>query len=282
MGDGNNEPPKEEHVHAVSISMKVYAVIQTITFCVPLLPVLAELGSYVWLITSVPSIPFILWDWIGPAGMWIFFLPLIGIGIAYTYIVFCVLIATAWIHRWNRQCPPEEGYFSRKYTAKGLADHRIEYYHKRGFIIKWPMWVASKSPFPWLVNWCLRRNDNDLGKNVIFDNSFVPLELCDMEDNVYFGPGSAGSAHTVNAIFGDLFIGRVKIGKNAVIGSNSVIGPGAVTLPNTTFLPNTLINSRWKDKWGTLYYVGTSARPVVPEYSGTHAPQKGKQEKDSK
>ncbi len=271
MGDEKKDAPKEEQVHAVSIPMKDYILVQIVTFCVPLIPVIVEIGLCVWLVRNVPSIPFLLWDWIGTAGMWIFFLPLMGIGIAYSYIIVCVILTTAWIRRWNRQCPPEEGYFSRKFTEKGLVDHRIDYYHKRGFAIKWPMWVTLKSPFPWLVNWCLRRNDNQFGKNVIFDNSFVPLELCDAEDNVYFGPGSAASAHTVNAIFGDLFIGRIKIGKNVVIGSNSIIGPGAVALPNSTFLPNTLINSRWKDKWSSLYYTGTSARPLVPPYCGTHA-----------
>ncbi len=279
MGDEKKDAPKDETVHVVSIPMKDFILVQIVTFCVPLIPVLAELGLCVWLVTNGPSIPFLLWDWIDPVrGVWVFFLPLMGIGIAYTYIFVCVVLTTTWIHHWNRQCPPEEGYFSRKFTEKGLADHRLDFYHKRGFAIKWPMWVTSKSPFPWLVNWCLRRNDNEFGKNVLFDNSFVPLELCHAEDNVYFAPGSSASAHTVNAIFGDLFMGRIQIGKNVVIGSNSIIGPGAVALPNSTFLPNALINSRWKDKWGTLYYSGTSARPV-PGYLGTHTLEKSKEEK---
>src|SRR4030042_1945099 len=248
MGTENKGSPEEKQVHAVSLPMTNYVFIQIVTFCVPLVPVLAEVGLCVWLVRDGPSISFVLWDWLGPTGMWIILMPLFAIGIAYTYIVVCVWLTTAWIHRWNRQCPPEEGIFSRTFTEKGVADRRIEYYPSRGFAIKWPMWVTSKSPFPWLVNWCLKRNDNNFGKNVMFDNAFVPLELCDIGDNVYFGPGSIMSAHTVNAIFGNLFIGKVRVDNNVVFGANCLIGPGAEILENSVILPLTLINSRWKDK----------------------------------
>ncbi len=257
--------------------MKGYILIQLVTFCVPFIPVLAEIGLCMWLIRSGPPISFPLWNWIGPTGMWIFFLPLMGIGIAYTYIYVCVVLTAAWIHRWNRQCPPSEGKFNRNFTEKGLVDHRIEYYHRRGFAIKWPIWVTSKSPFPWLVNWCLRRNDNKLGKNVLFDNSFVPLELCETADNVYFGPGSAASAHTVNAIFGDLLILHLNIGKNVVFGSNTVCGPGVEVSPNLTFLPNSALVARWKDKTGSFFFAGVPARPIV-SYSGAQSPIKLKEE----
>jgi len=268
MGDENKGAPKENHVYAVSFPVTKFVLIQIVTFCGPLLPVLAELGFCVWLVQTIPSIPFILWAWMGPAGMWIFLFPLFAIGMAYTYIAACVLLTTTWIHRWNRQCPPEEGYFSRKFTEKGVADRRIDYYHARGFAIKWAMWVTSKSPFPWLVNWCLQRNDNEFGKNVVFDNAFLPLELCELGDNVYFGPGSAASAHTVNAIFGDLFIGKVKIESNVIVGANAIIGPGSRVLQNTVLFPNGIVPARWKDKWGTKFYAGTPVGPV-PSYSGT-------------
>ncbi len=275
------DAPKDQAVHAVSIPMKDYVIIHIFTFCIPLLPVLVEVGFYAWLVTNGPSISFILWDWIGNKGVWIFFLPLLGIGIAYTYIFVCVVLTTSWIQHWNHQCPPSEGKFCRVFTDKGVADHRIEYYHRRGFAIKWPMWVTSKSPFPWLVNWCLRRNDNKLGENVIFDNCFIPLELFEVGDNAYFGPGTAAAAHTVNAIFGDLVIGHVTIGKNVVLGPNTVCGPWADVSSNFTFLPNSAITARWKDKSGKLFFAGTPARPVL-SYSGMQSLKKSKQESPPK
>src|SRR5271157_2439072 len=213
----------ENTVQSVELPLTTYFLVSMFTFCVPLIPVLAEIGLYGWIYLNIPSPPLILWDWLGTAGMWIFLLPLAFIGFLTTYIALCVTFTTSVIHRWNRKSAPVEGVFSRRFTKAGVIDKRIHYYHLRGFAIKWPMWVTSKSPFPWLVNWCLQRNDDKLGKDVIFDNSIVPLELTEIGDDVYFGPGSCIETHMVNAIFGELFIGRIKVGSNVTVGNGAVV-----------------------------------------------------------
>ncbi|MFW9949391.1 MAG: hypothetical protein ACFFKA_04635, partial [Candidatus Thorarchaeota archaeon] len=100
----------------------------------------------------------------------------------YLYMLLLIEFSAIWVRIWNKKSPPIEGVFKRVLDDKqGEEGKMIKYYHKRGFIIKYPMWLTSKSPFPWLVNRALKRiSHNKLGKNVIYCDSYVGLEFTEL------------------------------------------------------------------------------------------------------
>ncbi|MFX1324985.1 MAG: hypothetical protein ACFE8N_08510, partial [Promethearchaeota archaeon] len=108
----------------------------------------------------------------------------------YLYLIVLIEFSALWTRRWNRISPPKEGVFARVLDdLKSPEGQMIKYYHKRGFIIKYPMWLTSKSPFPWLVNRTLRRiSHNKIGQNVIFCDAYVGLEFTDLGDNTFIYP----------------------------------------------------------------------------------------------
>jgi len=139
----------------------------------------------------------------------------------------------------------------------------MKYYHKRGFIIKFPIWLTSKSPFPWLINRTLRRiSHNKIGKNVIYSDAYVGLEFTDIEDNVFIYPTTALSSHAVNTIFGKITMLEIKIGKNNTLYPGIIMGCGALTTENNVIYPNTVLHKSWRGKPGKFYYQGSPGRPI--------------------
>ncbi|MHA1235717.1 MAG: hypothetical protein ACTSQL_11605, partial [Promethearchaeota archaeon] len=76
----------------------------------------------------------------------------------FLYLILLIEFTALWVRIWNKKSPPAEGVFKRVLEEGDSKEGKMmKYYHKRGFIIKFPMWLTSKSPFPWLVNRVLRR-----------------------------------------------------------------------------------------------------------------------------
>ncbi|GAH03795.1 unnamed protein product, partial [marine sediment metagenome] len=122
----------------------------------------------------------------------------------------------------------------------------MKYYHKRGFIIKFPMWLTSKSPFPWLVNRVLRKvGHNVLGKNVIYSDAYVGLEFTEIGDDVFIYPTSALSSHAVNTIFGKITMMKIIMGRNTTLFPGIIMGPNALTTDNMVIFPNTVLHKNW-------------------------------------
>jgi hypothetical protein len=147
--------------------------------------------------------------------------------------------------------------------VKSSEGKLIKYYHKRGFIIKYPMWLTSKSPFPWLVNRTLRKiGHNTLGHNIIYCDAYVGLEFTNIGDNTFIYPSSGLSSHAVNTIFGKITMLEIKLGKNNTIYPGDIIGPNAVTEDNNVIYPNTVLHKNWRGKPGKSYYQGSPGRPI--------------------
>ncbi|GAG83828.1 unnamed protein product, partial [marine sediment metagenome] len=172
-----------------------------------------------------------------------------------------------WARIWNRKSPPQQGVFARVLGDINSPEGKlIKYYHKRGFIIKYPMWLTSKSPFPWLVNRTLRRiSHNKIGQNVIYCDGYVGLEFTDLGDNVFIYPSSGLSSHAVNTIFGKISMLEIKLGRNTTIYPGDVIGPNVITEDNNVIYPNTVLHKNWRGKPGKDYYQGSPGRPIETE-----------------
>jgi len=192
------------------------------------------------------------------------FLPGFLFFLYYIYLLSLIEIVAIFTRRWNKKSPPEQGVFERNFRdKKSDLGKLIDHYHKRGYIIKFPMWLTSKSPFPWLVNRTLRRiGHNKIGKNVIYCDSYVGLEFTEIGDNNFIYPTSVLSTHEVNSIFGKLSILKIKLGKNNVLYPGTVVGPGVITEDNNTFFPSTILPKNWRGFSGKLNYQGSPGRPI--------------------
>ncbi|MFX0001242.1 MAG: hypothetical protein ACFE9Q_03775 [Candidatus Hodarchaeota archaeon] len=195
-------------------------------------------------------------------------LPFVFLILYYIYLIILIEFTAFWARRWNKKSPPKQGVFRRVLDDVNSEEGQLmKYYHKRGFIIKYPMWLTSKSPFPWLVNRTLRRiSHNKIGKNVIYNDAYVGLEFTDIGDNSFFYPSSGLSSHAVNTIFGKITMIEIKIGQNNTFYPGTIMGCGALTTNNNVIYPNTVLHKNWRGKPGKLYYQGSPGRPIDIEY----------------
>jgi hypothetical protein len=168
------------------------------------------------------------------------------------------------VRKWNKKSAPQQGVFKRVLDDKNSPEWQmIKYYHKRGFIIKYPMWVASKSPFPWLLNRLLRKvGHNKIGNNVIYCDAYSGLEFTDIGDNSFIYPSTAISSHEVNSIFGKLNILEIKLGSNTTLYPGIIVGPGALLKDDYAIYPNTVLHKNWRGKQDKFCYQGSPGHPI--------------------
>ena len=199
-----------------------------------------------------------------PLAIHFLILPIFLLILYYIYLLLLIEFTALWTRSWNKKSPPTEGVFKRVLDNKDSDEGKMmKYYHKRGFIIKFPMWLTSKSPFPWLVNRALRRiSHNIIGKNVIYCDAYVGLEFTELGDNVFFYPTSALSSHAVNTIFGKISMMTLKMGKNTTLYPGIIMGPNALTTENYVIFPNTVLHKNWRGKADKYYYQGSPGRPI--------------------
>ena len=182
----------------------------------------------------------------------------------YFYLILLIEFSALWVRSWNKRSPPQQGVFARILDDINSPEGKlIKYYHKRGFIIKYPMWLTSKSPFPWLVNRTLRRiSHNKIGYNVTFCDAYVGLEFTDIGNNTFIYPSSGLSSHAVNTIFGKITMLEIKLGKNTTIYPGDIVGPNAITEDYNVIYPNTVLHKNWRGKPEKHYYQGSPGRPI--------------------
>jgi hypothetical protein len=181
----------------------------------------------------------------------------------YIYIIILIELSALWVKRWNKKSPPQEGIFARNLDESTPEGKMLKHYHKRGFIIKYPVWLSKKSPFPWLVNRALRRiADNVIEDNVINCDNFVGLEFTKLEENSFMYPTSAISSHAVNSIFGKISILEIDIGKNTTLYPSTIAGPGVATKEGFVIYPNTVLHKNWRGLEGIKYYQGSPGKPI--------------------
>lgn len=189
--------------------------------------------------------------------------PFILLFLYYIYILLIIEVSALWVRYWNKQSRPIQGIFKRVFDdAESEEGKMLKYYHRRGFIIKFPVWLSSKSPFPWLLNRALRKIGHiKTGNNVIYCDSFPSLEFTRIEDNVFLYPGSILSSHAVNSIFGKLSIIELELGRNNVFYPGTVAGPGAKTFDDFVIYPNSALVKNWQGNPQKKKYRGSPAIP---------------------
>ena len=239
----------------VEVSIGSFAFINMVCAMIPLYACLALFLLFEYCFINLFSIPDIIHFLLLPGFFFLLY---------YIYIVLLIEVSAAWIRRWNKKEYPQQGIFERVLEDINSETGRmIKYYHKRGFIIKFPMWLGSKSPFPWLLNRVLRRiGHNSIGDNVIYCDGYAGLEFTDLGDNTFIYPTSVLSSHAVNSIFGKISILEIKLERNTTIYPGSVAGPGVLSLENNVFYPNTSLIKNWRGVPEKLYYQGSPGRPI--------------------
>ena len=239
----------------VEFSVWYYFILNLTCFLIPLYVCLGFFLLFECFMVQILSIPTIIHFVLLPGFLFLLY---------YIYLISLIEIAAIFTRRWNKQSPPTQGIFQRNFKDKKSELGRIiNYYHKRGYIIKFPMWLTSKSPFPWLINRTLRRiGHNKIGNNVIYCDAYIGLEFTEIGDNTFIYPTSVLSTHEVNSIFGKLSILNIKLGKNNVLYPGTVVGPGALTEDNNVFYPATILPKNWRGVAGKLNYQGSPGRPI--------------------
>lgn len=255
MESENNSTSEKEEEKSVELPLLEFFRIHFFCFLFPLYVCLGLFLLFEYYFIVYFSIPLLVHLLLLP-GFFLF--------LYYIYLIVLIEFAAFWVRRWNKKSPPEQGIFNRVLNDVNSKEGEIiKYYHKRGFIIKFPMWFTSKSPFPWLLNRALKRiGHNKIGKNVIYCDSYAGLEFIELSDNTFVYPTSGVSSHAVNSIFGKLTISEVKLGKNAVIYPGSIVGCGAILKDNYVIYPNTILHKNWRGKPDKAYYQGSPGKPI--------------------
>ncbi|MBD3351338.1 MAG: hypothetical protein GF364_07605 [Candidatus Lokiarchaeota archaeon] len=188
--------------------------------------------------------------------------------------LFIFILMTAWISElfnkyWHNKSPPEQGLYRRKFSKNDVVDERLKYYHYRGFVIKWPLWLAMKSPFPWMKYWILRYiGHNNVDESAVYIDAFPCLEFSTLKKNAVVMCGGLISSHVVDSLYGNLTIKAISIGENTLLNCNTVMAPGAIVDDNNVFMPHTFAIKDWKSKDKVKFYSNSPARSIEDKYKG--------------
>ncbi|MFX1394516.1 MAG: hypothetical protein ACFFAH_13200 [Promethearchaeota archaeon] len=251
----NKNLKSEEEKKTVELPALDFIKIHFLSFIIPLYLCFGLFLLFEYYFIMLFSIPLIIH---------LFILPFFLLFLYYVYLIVLIEFCAFWTRKWSKKSPPVQGVFQRVLDDVNSEEGKmIKYYHKRGFIIKYPMWLTAKSPFPWLINRTLRRiSHNKIGKNVIYCDGYEGLEFTDLGDNVFIYPTSALATHAVNTIFGKISILELKLGKNTTLYPGIIAGPGVLTTDNFVIYPNTVLHKNWRGKPGKFYYQGSPGRPI--------------------
>ena len=256
----NSLVSREENNEKKTVEIKIldYFLMNFISFIVPLYPCLCIFLIFEYRFILFFNIPLLI--------HLLLVFPLF-IFLYYLYLILLIEFVTFWVNRINKKSPPIQGIFERILDDEQREETRIlKAYHKRGFLIKFPVWSTSKSPFPWLLNRALRKiGHNIIGKNVIYCDGFAGLEFTEIENDTFIYPTGAISSHAVNSVFGKISILKVKIGEKTTIYPGVIVGPGALTEKNFVIYPNTVLHKGWRGKEGEFFYQGSPGRPIKSE-----------------
>jgi hypothetical protein len=153
----------------------------------------------------------------------------------YLFHLFFIALFTRWFYRFSDKRGPKQGLFDRNLHE---SSKKLEYYHFRSFLLKYPIFAFIRSPFPWLINWELRFiGSNKIGKNTVIEESFLHSHI-DMGKNTYLGTFTHITNHLVDGIYGQenlTFFGS-QLGDGVVFNSVSGGFPGLEMGSNSTYL----------------------------------------------
>ncbi|MEJ2248247.1 MAG: hypothetical protein P8Y70_08825 [Candidatus Lokiarchaeota archaeon] len=164
----------------------------------------------------------------------LFTIPIVFIAL-YLFHLFFVALFTRWFYKFADKRGPKQGLFDRNLDK---SSKMLEYYHFRSFLLKYPIFAVTRSPFPWLTNWELRFiGSNEIGKNSIIEESFLHSHI-KLGKKCYLGTFTHITNHLVDGIYGQenlTFFGS-ELGNKVIFNSISGGFPGMEIGKNSTFL----------------------------------------------
>jgi len=165
----------------------------------------------------------------------LFLTPLIIIS-CYLLHLFFVALFTRWFYKLADKRGPSQGIFDRNLETSSTT---LDYYHFRSFLMKYPVFAFSRSPFPWLLNWELNFiKSNKIGKGTVLEETFIHSHI-NFGDNCYLGTSSHITNHLVDGVYGEenlIFVG-VEIGNRSILNATTGGLPGSEVGENSTLLP---------------------------------------------
>ena len=184
-------------------------------------------------------------------------MPLVIIG-CYLIRLFFIGLMTRFFWRLSeKKSPSKEGIIPRNFPSRTL-----NYYHIRGFMIKYGKNVFNKGAFPWLSNWFY----NFVGSSVIGKGSTLEESICNEKfaivgKNCYLGVCSALVTHLVDGTFGNVNYFHVKIGDNVTFAGTNLVAAGSEVHDNSYLLPLASTGKHSILK-GKNYYWGLPLRKI--------------------
>lgn len=165
-----------------------------------------------------------------------FLIPLISIGI-YLLHLFFVALFTRWFYKLADSRGASQGIYDRNLDE---SSKKLDYYHFRSFLMKYPVFAFSRSPFPWLLNWELNFiKSNKIGRGTILEETFVHSHV-NFGKNCYLGTRSHLTNHVVDGVYGseNLTFFGISIDDNVVLTSITGALPGTEIGKDSTLLPS--------------------------------------------
>ncbi|MEX2682908.1 MAG: hypothetical protein Q6373_015065 [Candidatus Sigynarchaeota archaeon] len=216
------------------------------------------------LIQMTPPSPLFLLAWIVAA-------PVIFWALYFVYLGCTVLVTHGYLRYYDKKSPAITKVLKRQFKDKNHPDYKmLHYYHMRGAIIKYSLWISQKSPFPGLMIRLLRYyGHNEIGKRVIYENCFPALEFAHIRDDVVLEAGSSLSTHVVESLYGRLVIEKIWIKERAVVGINSIVGPGVVIDRDSQLGDNNMAYQNWplvkQPEMNSSFFNGSPAKQCAAD-----------------
>ena len=197
---------------------------------------------YGWLVSITPaSLVFTI--------AWFITAPLLFWALYFVYWGSTVIMTHVFLAYYDTRSPAEADIvIKRQFKDKTLLDYKkLHYYHMRGAIVKYSLWITAKCPVPSL----LKRVLNYYGHNkidsptVIYENLYPGLEFTEIKHNAVLEVGSTLSTHVVESLYGNLVIGKIVLEPNSIVGVNTVVGPGIIVPENCAVGDNCMTFKNW-------------------------------------
>jgi acetyltransferase-like isoleucine patch superfamily enzyme len=162
-----------------------------------------------------------------------FSMPLILIGCYLLHLLFIAISTRIFWAITEKISPSKEGVIPRNIRSRA-----VNYYHIRGFMIKYGKNSFAKGLFPWLSNWLFNFiGASKIGKGTTLEESIVNDKFLEVGRNCYIGVNSALGTHVVEGIFGNISYFKIKVGDNVTAATTNLIGPGSEISDNSFMLP---------------------------------------------
>jgi carbonic anhydrase/acetyltransferase-like protein (isoleucine patch superfamily) len=143
--------------------------------------------------------------------------------------------------------PPNEGYFSRDINDKDYL-----FWNLRNLSKKWPLFITSSNPFPWLKNrFILRFYGVKIGKKTFCDTCWISSEFISIGKNVIIGMGSTLLSFGIEQ---DKFIlKQIQVEDNVLIGAKCVLLPGTIIKKNAKLSAHSYTNYNERLEENSIY-----------------------------